>query len=260
MKKLLLFDLDGTLLRTDKTISERTAEALNKCKSAGCIIGISTSRSEQNCYSFLKKIKPDILISSGGALIKYNNEYIYKNLFSAQRTNQLIDMIRTICKNDVEITVDTIDKHYWNYRLDPRQADPSWGGSVWTDYKSFSEESLKICAEIFDEEKAALLKKELTDCDMVRFSDGFWYKITKKGATKESAVKMICDKCGIELSNVIAFGDDYADIAMLSSSGLGIAMGNAIKEVKEAADIVIGSNDEDGIAVYLENCLLKDRI
>ena len=90
---------------------------------------------------------------------------------------------------------------------------------------------------------------------MVRFSDGFWYKITKKGATKESAIKMICDKCGIELSNVIAFGDDYADIAMLRVSGLGIAMGNAIKEVKEAADIVIGSNDEDGIAVYLESCL-----
>lgn len=66
---------------------------------------------------------------------------------------------------------------------------------------------------------------------------------------------MICDKCGIKLSNVIAFGDDYADIDMLKLSGIGIAMGNAIKEVKEAADIIIGSNDEDGIAVYLENYL-----
>ena len=63
---------------------------------------------------------------------------------------------------------------------------------------------------------------------------------------------MICDKCGIKLSNVIAFGDDYADIDMLKLSGIGIAMGNAIKE---AADIIIGSNDEDGIAVYLENYL-----
>lgn len=67
---------------------------------------------------------------------------------------------------------------------------------------------------------------------------------------------MICDKCGIKLSNVIAFGDDYADIDMLKLSGIGIAMGNAIKEVKEAADIIIGSNDEDGIAVYLEKYLL----
>lgn len=118
---------------------------------------------------------------------------------------------------------------------------------------------MKICAEIFDEENAALLKKELPDCDMVRFSDGAWYKITKKGATKESAIKMICDKCGINLSNVIAFGDDHADIEMLKLAGLGVAMGNAIKEVKAAADIVIGSNDEDGIAVYLENEPLTDK-
>lgn len=89
MKKLLLFDLDGTLLRTDKTISERTVAALDKCKSMGCIIGISTSRSEQNCYSFLGKIEPNILISSGGALIKYNNEYIYKNLFSSKKQTSL---------------------------------------------------------------------------------------------------------------------------------------------------------------------------
>lgn len=74
MKKLLLFDLDGTLLKTDKTISERTFKALDKCKSMGCIIGICTSRGEQSCYSVLKNIKPNFFISSGGALIKYNNE------------------------------------------------------------------------------------------------------------------------------------------------------------------------------------------
>ena len=255
MKKLLLFDLDGTLLKTDKTISERTVEALDKCRDMGYIIGICTSRGEQNCCSFLKKIKPNIFISSGGALIKYNNEYIYKNLFSNKRTKELINEIRTVCGDYVEITVDTIDRHYWNYRIDPKRTDSSWGSSTWTDYNNFSEEALKICAEIFDEKSAELLEQELTDCDIVRFSDGFWYKITKRGVTKKSAIQMICDKCGIKLSNVIAFGDDYADIDMLKLSGIGIAMGNAIKEVKEAADIIIGSNDEDGIAVYLENDL-----
>ena len=133
MKKLLLFDLDGTLLKTDKTISERTVEALDKCKNIGCMIGISTSRGEQNCYSFLKKIKPNIFISSGGALVKYNNEYIYKNLFSSERTKELINKVRAVCGDDVEITVDTIDRHYWNYRIDPKQTDPSWGSSIWTD-------------------------------------------------------------------------------------------------------------------------------
>ena len=68
--KLLLFDLDGTLLRSDKTISEYTMNVLQKCKEQGIIVGISTSRAEQNCLSFLPKLKPDILITSGGAVIK----------------------------------------------------------------------------------------------------------------------------------------------------------------------------------------------
>lgn len=255
MRRLLLFDLDGTLLKTDKTISERTIEILKKCRDMGYIIGISTSRGEQNCLAFLNEIKPDILISSGGALIKYTNEYICKNLFSAERTKKLIHTIKAVCGNDVEITVDTTDTHYWNYKIDPKKVDVNWGDSIWTDYNEFSKEALKICVEIFDEENSKILEKQLTDCDMIRFSDGFWYKFTKKGVTKASSIKMICDKCGIEVSNIIAFGDDYADIEMIKLSGIGAAMGNAIDEVKEVADIIIGTNDEDGIAVYLENLL-----
>lgn len=68
MRTLLLFDLDGTLLKTNKTISERTFRVLKKCKSMDYIIGISTSRGEQNCLTFLKELKPDILISSGGCI------------------------------------------------------------------------------------------------------------------------------------------------------------------------------------------------
>ena len=256
MRTLILFDLDGTLLKTDKTISERTNRVLKKCICMGYVIGISTSRGEQNCLTFLKEIKPDILISSGGALIKYGDEYIYKNLFSKDRTKELIHTVRTVCGNDVEITVDTIDKHYWNYKIDPKKIDANWGDSIWTDYSDFSEESLKICAEIFEAENAKKLERRLTDCDMIRFSDGFWYKFTRKGVTKESAINLICDKCGIKVSNIIAFGDDFADIEMLRLSGIGVAMGNAVDEVKEAADIIIGTNDNDGIALYLE-CYLQ---
>ena len=61
-----------------------------------------------------------------------------------------------------------------------------------------------------------------------------------------------CEICGIALEDVTAFGDDAPDIGMLKLCGTGVAMGNAIDSVKEAADIVIGSNDEDGIAKYLE--------
>ena len=81
MGKLLLFDLDGTLLTSDKKISEVNLIALRKCREIGYLIGVSTSRSEWNCLSFLGELNPDILITSGGALVKKNDEYIYKATF-----------------------------------------------------------------------------------------------------------------------------------------------------------------------------------
>ena len=255
--KLLLFDLDGTLLQSDKTISKRTLSALNKCREKGVLIGVSTSRSEQNSLVYLNELMPDILITSGGALVKYGTEYIYKAEFSSTETNAMIDMVRAVCGKDCEITIDTIDAHYWNYKVDPKKIDKSWGDSIYTDFSDFTECSLKMCVEIFDNEKADILAGKLPECDCIRFSDGYWYKFTKKNVTKENAIMRITEVCGFGTDLIIAFGDDYADIGMLELCGLGIAMGNAIDEVKEKADIVIGINDEDGIADFIEENILK---
>ncbi len=255
--KLLLFDLDGTLLRSDKTISDTTLRVLEKCRENGLLIGISTSRSEKNCLTFLKELNPDVIISSGGALLKYEEKYIHKAEFTAEETGWMIQLAREICGVDVEITIDTLTEHYWNYKIDPNKLDASWGESIYTDFADFRECGLKMCVEIFDEERAALLAERLPDCDCVKFTDGDWYKFTKKTATKEAAITNLCEKSDISVDSIIAFGDDLVDIGMLKLCGKGVAMGNALEEVKQAADVVIGSNDEDGIAKYLESFLIS---
>lgn len=255
-RKLLLFDLDGTLLRSDKTISEETLEALQKSRDRGMLIGVSTSRSEQNCLPFVERLKPDIMISSGGALVRLRDAYIYKAEFSTAETQEMIATVRKICGEDCEITMDTVEEHYWNYRIDPKVQDVTWGDSIYTDFKDFDKCALKMCVEIFEPEKAKQLQEMLADCDCVRFSDGYWYKFTKKDVTKEKAILEICRQCDIEAEDIIAFGDDFADIGMLQFCGTGIAMGNAIEEVKAVADKVIGGNDEEGIAKYLEEHFL----
>lgn len=249
--QMMLFDLDGTMLRSDKTISRETLEALEKCREKGILIGVSTSRGEQNTLAFLDKLQPEVLIVSGGALVKYKGDYIYRAEFSGEETWRMIRTARSVCGPDCEITIDTVKAHYWNYRIDPKKQDQSWGESVYTDFEDFRESSLKMCVEIFDDHKAFRLQELLEECDCVRFSDGSWYKFTKKEATKERAILEACSVCGIRPEEVTAFGDDYADIGMLKMCGKGIAMGNAIDEVKGEADLVIGSNDEDGIAKYL---------
>lgn len=193
------------------------------------------------------------MIASGGALARYKGECIYKAEFSAEETRRMLAAAREVCGADCEITIDMADSHYWNYRTDPKKQDHSWGDTLYTDFKNFEESSLKMCVEIFDDGQAKRLQELLSGCDCVRFSDGYWYKFTKKTATKERAIMEVCSLCGISSEEIVAFGDDYADIGMLKLCGKGIAVGNAINAVKEIADQIIGSNDEDGIAEYLRN-------
>ena len=90
---------------------------------------------------------------------------------------------------------------------------------------------------------------------MLPFSDIPWYKLSKKGATKEKAIEALCNHLKISPSQIPAFGDDFNDIGMLKLCGKGIAMGNAIKEVKEAATEICQTNENDGVARWIEKSL-----
>jgi len=256
MKRILLFDLDGTLLKDDKTLSQYTLEVVSKCREQGLFIGISTSRSEQNCLKFLKELKPDILISSGGALVRANGKIICSSSFSEAETKSFIETARNICGMDCEITVDTLDAHYWNYKTNPKEQDKSWGDSIYTDFSDFNHEALKICVEIPDSGLARKLSEQFSELDSQRFSDGDWYKFTKSGITKEKAILAVCEAYHADVSEIVAFGDDYADIGMLKLCDIGVAMGNAIQEVKDIADVITLSNEEDGVAAYLEKRII----
>lgn len=255
--RLLLFDLDDTLLQSDKTISPRTLAALRQCRNQGVLIGIATSRAIHNCMTFLPELSPDLFIASGGAVIQYHGEYVHTAEFSIEETRQMIRTAREICGSGCEITIDTQDAHYWNYKEDPKKTDATWGEAVYTDFSDFSAKALKLCVEIFDDSIAEKLASCFPDCDCLRFAGSSWYKFTKKEATKENALIKACELCGIALEDVTAFGDDAPDIGMLKLCGTGVAMGNAVAAVKTAADIVIGSNNEDGIANYLEQFVIE---
>ena len=250
--KLLLFDLDGTLLRSDKTISPRTLAAISRCREKGMLTAVATSRSEDNALSYLRTLLPDALIASGGALVRLRGETILRAEFSAGQIRAMVEAARAVCGPDVEMTADTADGHYWNWKADPSAADAAWGDSVYDDFRSFSRPTMKFCVQTNDPDAAAELARRFPESDCKRFSDGDWYKYTPRSATKENAIRLLCGRCGVPLAEAVAFGDDWADLAMLRLCGLGVAMGNAIPEVRAAAGRVIGSNDEDGIALFLE--------
>lgn len=249
--RVLFFDLDGTLLRGDKTISPYTMQVLQKCREQGLLLGLSTARGERNILPFMEVVQPDIVISSSGALLRLRGETVYTAAFSPAETNRLIAAARRVAGPGCEITVDTPDKYYWNYKTDPLLWDKTWGETIYTDYVNFSETGLKICADFADSALADEIAAAVPDCTWVRFSGSNWHAFFKTSAGKDKAIRALAAHLGISPAAMLAFGDDFSDIEMLQVCGTGVAMGNAIPQVKKAADVVIGTNEEDGVAKFL---------
>lgn len=255
MWKLILLDLDGTLVRTDKTISDYTLDVLERCREKGCKIAISTARGASNAEKYIARVKPDLVVSSGGALVCEGEKILYCSMFSEEETARIVETALMLT-NGGEITVDTLTRHYWNYKVDSHSIAPSWGDVVYTDYRDFREPALKISVETAEEAVARKIAASIAGCDWARFSDGDWFKFSKDTATKERAIEAIAAATGISTAQMIAFGDDYVDLGMLKICGCGVAMGNAIEAVRRAADDVTETNDADGVAKYLERRLL----
>lgn len=254
--KLILSDLDETLLHSDKTISDYSARIFEKCRQRGILIGFCTSRGKPNITSFERKINPDICICNGGASIYQNGTLLHAASFTIEESNSILESARTVCGADCEITVDTIDKIFWN-----RQKDKSTDyadNSIYDDFLNFVQPAMKICVQTDDSEKAKEIAKSVSLCDFLPFSDIPWYKFSPASATKENAILILCKKLDISPKEILAFGDDFNDIGMLKLCGKGIAMGNAIPQVKAAADGTTKTNNEDGAAWYVENFILKD--
>lgn len=251
---LLLFDLDFTLLRSDKSLSAYTSSILKKCQEKGILIGFSTSRGNTNIGQLINDLGPDVVICNAGASIYHHNKLIKTVSFSLEESQQIFDRAYSICGPRVEITCDTLNTLYWNRKEDKtEQYGPD---APYDDFKNFKEEVLKICVQTSDKEAAKKLADGIENCDYMPFSDIPWYKFSPKSATKESAITYLSQHLQIPVEKIAAFGDDFSDIGMLKLCGAGIAVENAIPQVKEIADQVCGSCDEDGVAHWIENNLL----
>lgn len=247
--RLLLFDLDGTLLDSRKHISERNLAAIAGCRDKGIMIGIATARSESTCARFAEVIQPDLLISNSGTLVRLNGRIIYQCGFTDSETAAIIG---AGLSENRGITVDCADVTYAN-RYISFFNEP---GIEFTDFSVFSRSSFKICIEGTDVEFAEKTSALVENCSWLAFSDCDWFKFSKSGVSKGNALRHVASSTGIPVENMASFGDDFVDIEMLDICGVGIAMANAVDEVKKHADMVIGDNDSDAIADFLNYYIL----
>ena len=249
---IILSDLDGTLFRDDKSISDFTKQTIRQAQAKGIKFGICTSRARMNAIKFLDGIEPDILITNGGGIVYLKDQKIYSCEFTVEEIRKLISTAFEVFGKDVIISADNEHALYSNSREE-------LGDKFWTfnDFSDFRETCMKMCIESLDKEKVEKVASVLglENIDYLPFSDIPWYKLSKKAATKEKAIEELCRHLNITTSEIAAFGDDFNDIGMLKLCGKGVAMKNAIEEVKNAADVVCDTNENDGVAKWIENNL-----
>lgn len=248
--KAIIVDLDRTLLRSDKSISKYSEEVLKKCQTKGIKVLVATARPWRTMECFLDVVSFDAQTVSNGARILCGEE---KKEFSIclEDVERILEVLRV--KDTLRVTLETGEVAYSNLPVEEYE-------TILTEDllgRAKEEGVLKILVHLENPHDMEIVKEYLPKQVCYTIAHGTLLQIQNKEATKWNGVRMMLEFVGCLPEEAIYFGDDWDDIQSIQTCGLGIAMGNALAEVKDAADDVTGTNDEDGVACYLEQCLLK---
>lgn len=252
--KMILTDLDGTLICSDGSISERTKLVLKQCQNYGIYIVIATARYWIGAERYIEEIQPDYEITTDGTLIHRHGQQIYGCNLEIEDTNQIIHDI-LLRDNRTEITVATGRQVFWNSKH--ISESEKLHKAVYCDYqKPLSCQANKIVAELPNYETALEIANR-NHCRLQSYRGENWYAFLPEKAGKVQAIRELARILDISLNEIVAFGDDKNDIEMLKMCGIGVAVNNAIPDVKDIADCITLSNDEDGVAEWLAINVLK---
>lgn len=252
--KMVVTDLDRTLLRTDKTISDYTSDVLRSCRKIGIKIVFATARPRRTVVQFLESNPVDALILHNGAAAYIDDNLIHcYGIDSVVKNDILLSIYRDYPETTLSVEID--DALYANFDV----------SSIWnridvirTDFTDLPDKPAdKIIIGVSSQADIERFAKYLPVNLYIEMNDNKLGLIMNKCATKQAAVKKVAWHFGINMSEIVAFGDDYNDIGMLRECGIGVAASNALDEVKAVADQVCGSNDNDGVARWLEENILK---
>jgi len=249
--KMIACDLDGTLLKTDKTISERTKTALVKCREAGIKVIFATGRGGSSARVVPAELF-DGYITMNGAVTRTRDAVVYSRLIPYEIARPfLVDCDR----RGLSIASETGDMHYTNFKIPDEWLDVVKNYEI-TDFSQHDKDAEKLYTFGLTSEDVLFVEERLPgELYMIAANDDL-VMIMHKGATKSKALAELARVWEIAQSEIAAFGDDLNDVDMLEYASVGVAMENAHDEVKAAAGFICRGNDEDGVARWIEEMIL----
>lgn len=246
--KYLIFDLDDTLLRKNRTISDYTVKVLKKAQEEGFKVIFNTSRSKQNSKRYADLLGVDYGIYNGGCeIVDKDGNDLFSRVIPKERTKELSKYLNSVCE---KISVQSRDTFYASDK------DYKAQNAVWTDFTNGLEvDAYKIVCYSQDHKFIEDIANKY-NLEFQNYLNGGWHRLSLKGANKWSGTMKFLELVHGSPSEVASFGDDFGDMEMISKSGIGVAMANSQKEVLAIAPYVTLSNEEDGCAKFIEENIL----
>ena len=266
---IIALDLDGTLTNSEKNITPRTFDALMKAQREGVRLVLASGRPTFGIAALANQLQ---LADYGGYVLSYNGgriiDWCEKTVIFSQVVNQkLVPILYDFAeKNQLPIVTYLPEailasKNEGEYLAEEARIN----GMPVVVAQNFVEEAMQIAGGstkfLIPGEPELLIQLEseikaaLSEQMEVFRSAPFFLELPPKGIDKAQSLQRLLTHLGLERESLMAFGDGFNDLSMIQFAGQGVAMANAVEEVKSIADFVTTSNEEDGIAHALEQLL-----
>lgn len=265
--RVLALDLDGTLTNSKKVITEKTKSALMKAQQNGCILVLASGRPTYGIVPLAKELE---LAKYGGFILSYNGACIidcvtdkplYQQVLPAEMIGELVDFAKKEQVNLLSYEGQTVitenpDCPYTEIeaRINHMPIQPI------DDFKSFVTFPITKCLMLADSDYLATVEPraaaQFGDRINVFRSEPFFLELVPQHIDKAFSLSKLLELLDMTRDELICCGDGFNDLSMIQYAGLGVAMANGQEPVKQAADLVTLSNDEDGLVPVIEQYLL----
>ncbi|TCT17168.1 hypothetical protein EDC18_101466 [Natranaerovirga pectinivora] len=243
----IILDLDGTFLRSDKTISQQNINTIKKLIDLNKDIIIATARPPRRVYNQLPcELHNNKIIFLNGAVIHHNGKPIFNKHIAVDDFTTIYNLVRKYPDKGV-IAVE-YDQLYAMGNFESHIPKVFYTEVDELEYKETPKILVKVLDDTFREE---LLYHLPPNCNIVFTDNGTLAHIMHQSVSKRNAVQYLFDTYGGHFKNTICFGDDYNDMELFKECKVSVAMKNAISELKEISTHITSSNDEDGVSEFI---------
>ena len=286
MYKLVAIDLDGTMLNQYGVVTRNTKNSIENAKQKGIEVIIASGRPIDSIKTIAKEINSRKYFISGNGAIIYDiekDEIIYENTLKKQKT---LDVIKICEENSIyyniytekEILAKSLQYNVLYYHKEnsyKEEEDKTHINIVENVYEYIANRDEKIVKITICDNNQSIFNsimrklKDIEDVEVLEVShmsrktiqqgseeipiEYFYTEISAKNVDKWNAIEMLKEKMSIQTEEIVAIGDNMNDKKMIENAGLGIAMGQSSPVVKEVANHVTSSNNEEGVAQVLDD-------